>query len=428
MPSSIKLPPMTLRQGDAVDRILDFLASPTQRSFLLAGYAGTGKTFCLQHLVKQAKGRMIFTAPTNKATKVLRETLSNDEYKPQCKTIHSLLGLRLEPNGEIKELTVPEDPVDLTSYSLVIVDEASMVNAQLLSFIISTMGQFPALKFLFLGDPAQLPPVKELRSPVWDWVGGKVELTEVMRNSGPILDFSAVIRGKVNHPAASVSFVSNNDGELGVWACSDREFREAFLCQPSLDMLAAPGRAKLIAWRNVTVDSFNRLVRSRLFHSHAEKPWLVGDRVVLTEPAKDLDGKFIAVTDDEGCVTRVDEQFHPVWKEFKVWRVSVTTDENTPITLFVLHAASDRDYKLRVDQLAREAKAAPRKWATFWDFKDSFHQLRHAYAITAHRSQGSTYETAFVNWRDILLNRNRQEAMRCLYVAASRPKKELYLG
>ena len=75
-----------------------------------------------------------------------------------------------------------------------------------------------------------------------------------------------------------------------------------------------------------------------------------------------------------------------------------------------------------------EARVAPRKWGAFWEFKDAFHKLRHSYAITAHRSQGSTYNAAFVNWQDILLNRNKPEAMRCLYVACSRPKKELYLG
>jgi ATP-dependent exoDNAse (exonuclease V) alpha subunit len=67
-------------------------------------------------------------------------------------------------------------------------------------------------------------------------------------------------------------------------------------------------------------------------------------------------------------------------------------------------------------------------WKKFWAFKESFHSARHAYAITAHRAQGSTYQIAFVDYRDILLNRNRQEAARCLYVATSRPKKELYLA
>ena len=64
----------------------------------------------------------------------------------------------------------------------------------------------------------------------------------------------------------------------------------------------------------------------------------------------------------------------------------------------------------------------------FWEFKEAFHKLRHAYAITAHRSQGSTYDTAFVDWRDILLNRNRGEAFRCLYVACTRPKRRLFLN
>ena len=83
---------------------------------------------------------------------------------------------------------------------------------------------------------------------------------------------------------------------------------------------------------------------------------------------------------------------------------------------------------LVADRLAAEARANPKLWGAFWEFVEAFAPVRHAYAITSHRAQGSTYIRAFVSWRDILLNPNRAESMRCLYVAASRPKKELYLG
>ena len=94
----------------------------------------------------------------------------------------------------------------------------------------------------------------------------------------------------------------------------------------------------------------------------------------------------------------------------------------------VLHEEHEGAFANKTERLAQEAKADKRKWRHFWDLKDAFHSLRHAYAITAHRAQGSTYEHAYVDWRDILLNRNRQEAYRCLYVACTRPKKVLVLG
>jgi len=156
---------LTLEQGTALEAITDFLRDPEKQFFLLGGYAGTGKTYCIQHLVGLVRGRLIFTAPTNKATKVLRDTLTTDQYKPETRTIYSLLGLRLEANGEVKELTVPEDPLDLTQYRAVIVDEASMINANLMRFIRQT-ADTQNVKFIFMGDPAQLPPVGEARSPV----------------------------------------------------------------------------------------------------------------------------------------------------------------------------------------------------------------------------------------------------------------------
>jgi len=54
--------------------------------------------------------------------------------------------------------------------------------------------------------------------------------------------------------------------------------------------------------------------------------------------------------------------------------------------------------------------------------------VKYAYAITAHRAQGSTYDTVYVDYQDILMNRERYEAFQCLYVASSRPRKTLYLA
>jgi exodeoxyribonuclease-5 len=94
----------------------------------------------------------------------------------------------------------------------------------------------------------------------------------------------------------------------------------------------------------------------------------------------------------------------------------------------VLAPESQVAYDRKIEELAQAARINGRKWKAFWDFKESFHSLRHAYAITAHRSQGSTYDTAFVDWQDILTNRSRGEAFRCLYVACTRPKRALVLG
>lgn len=422
--------PLNSDQTSAIESILEFLRDPSAGYFfLLEGPAGTGKTYCIQELVNRRKGRFIFTAPTNKATKILRSSMSRDGYRPECRTIYSLLGLRLEANGEIKEIAAPsaEEIVDLTDYEAVIVDEASMVNAQLSSFIRQTAEE-QGVKFIFMGDPSQLPPVKELHSPIWSMADAKASLHQIMRYDNQILQLATEIRGLTSHPAPSIKFASNNDGEEGVWKLPSPEFHASILNFAGRGLFSSADSAKAIAWRNLTVDELNRKIRQRIFENAAESFWLPDDRLTLLEPARDLDGTPIAHTDDEGKVDRVFEDEHPLHREFKIWRVTVTLEDNRVATLRLLHPDSVREHRRRLDSLVEEAKRDRRKWKAFWNFKDSFHTARHAYAITAHRSQGSTYESVFVDWRDILANPNRSEAFRCLYVACTRPRKRLFLG
>jgi ATP-dependent exoDNAse (exonuclease V) alpha subunit len=52
--------------------------------------------------------------------------------------------------------------------------------------------------------------------------------------------------------------------------------------------------------------------------------------------------------------------------------------------------------------------------------------VRYGYALTAHRAQGSTYETVFIDQEDILSNPTKAEGGRCFYVAATRASKRIY--
>lgn len=415
---------LTAEQASALDAIISFLSS-NEQFFLLSGYAGTGKTFLIRELVNRVKGRFIFTAPTNKATKVVRDSVTTKDYKPECRTIFSLLGLRLEANGEVKELTAPEDPIDLSQYKAVIVDEASMVNGNLYRHIRRTAEAF-AIKFIFLGDPAQLPPVGEAKSPVWSISNG-AKLTQVMRHDNQILTLATRIRQVVDHPAPAIKLTSDHGSEQGVWKLSEADFEFRIIAAAKAGHFSKPNGAKAIAWRNVRVDSLNKLIRNQIFDSPSS-PWLPTDRVIFTAPAKDLDDEPCATTDDEGVINRVDVEDHAIYPDFKIYRISITLDDGKPVVARVLHEDSLPAYTRKLDELSQLARSNGRMWKRFWELKDAFHQLRHAYAITAHRAQGSTYDTAFVDWRDILLNRNRQEAFRCFYVACTRPKRILVLG
>jgi len=94
----------------------------------------------------------------------------------------------------------------------------------------------------------------------------------------------------------------------------------------------------------------------------------------------------------------------------------------------VIHPISKQQHDNDCQLLAHEAQANSKLWRRFWDLKDLFHDVRFAYALTAHRSQGSTYQNVLVDYGDILYNRNRREAFQCLYVGCSRASKRLYLA
>lgn len=407
----------------AVELMIDFL-DDDEEFFLLSGAAGTGKTYCLRQLIADVKGKLVFTAPTNKATKVLRDTLTTPEYKPECRTIYSLLGLRMEANGEVKELTAPEDPLDLTSFTAVVVDEGSMINSQLMEYI--ELAAARRVKFIFMGDRAQLPPVGEKESPIWRIENG-AELEKVMRHDNQILKLATRIRSVLYHPAPQIKFANDNAGGEGVWELDEERFAKRVYDLAVAGRFCSGADAKAIAWRNVTVDKWNALIRSAIFENAHEQHWLPSDRLILLEPAK-LGKDILGTTDDEGRVEAVTVRRHPIYEQFKCFFVRLTWDDNRTGELWLLHPEDRVAWLREKESRAVEARENRRYWPKFWRFIEAFHQARHGYAITAHRSQGSTYTAACVNWRDVLLNRDRFEGFRCLYVGCTRPKKELYLG
>ena len=154
--------------------------------------------------MERVNGKYIFTAPTNKATKVLESTFNElvpdhedgEGYYPQCCTTFSLLGLKLMPNGGVKEIATPDKVTDLSKFTAIIVDEASMVGKALLSHLKTAVDeQSGTIKIIFLGDEGQLPPVKEEKSPVWPLCKDNTfSLMRVMRHDNQILSLATRIR------------------------------------------------------------------------------------------------------------------------------------------------------------------------------------------------------------------------------------------
>lgn len=399
--------------------------SPTTPFFLLKGYAGTGKTFCIQELVNAGTfkpSEICFTAPTNKAVKVLRNYLDEAGLEAcVTKTIYSLLGLSLQANGEVKELQKPEEPVDLSRYKVIVVDEGSMVNRFLMDAITDAFDVWK-VPFIFMGDPAQLPPVGEITSPIWK-IENSYTLTKVLRYGNSMLDLATEIRNVVDHPFPSVKITTNPP----VYRVGKADWLNEI--ESNIELFKSD-QAKIISWRNVKVDEYNNYVRGLIFGRAEAKAtfWLPTDKIVATSRCSDLDGNIILQTDETAEILEVVEGNHPLHGEFEIFNILALDERERKITLRVLTPSGAFRLSNRLNELSMEAKSGKRyKWREFWELKEAFHEIRHSYAITSHRSQGSSYLKVFVDLEDLMLNRNKAEAFRSLYVSCTRQREELWI-
>jgi exodeoxyribonuclease-5 len=412
-------------QEVAVKSLLDFIMDPdpASLSFAFGGFAGTGKTFCMREVIARCVGsklKMAFTAPTNKAAKELRRVTG------EASTIFSLLGLRIDKSGEVKQLVSGKAPTDISDLDVIFIDEGGMINRNLHG-ILEAKCQAANVKVVFMGDRAQLPPIGEAESLIWK---GKLDanLTKVMRHDNQILTLVTSIRSVMDSMAPSINLNSDNDGVEGVWKMTKAAFKEDIYKKATEGAFADGSKGKVLAWRNVKVAEYNNLIRHAIFGAEAQAGnYLVGDRVVAAGPCLRGDESLLN-TDDEALVEGVIACRHPMEPRYQAVELKCRTELNKVIRLLVLHPESLTQYNNDSQQLAHDAKGNGKLWKRFWEHKDLFHDIKYAYALTVHRAQGSTYQSVWVDYQDVLMNRSRKEAFQCLYVACSRPTTQLFLA
>ena len=300
------------------------------------------------------------------------------------------------------------------------VDEAGMVNEELRDFVDVARGALNA-KVLYVGDPAQLPPIGEEDSSCWYVTEEKSEramLKQVMRFDNQLLRLATHLRDCVKTDSEPV-LENDNEGEEGVFVVNEKKFWRTLLpegIQPK-DFL----ETKVAAWRNKTVDVYNKRIRAAFGF---EDPYCVGDVLLVASPV-DVGGTIVATVDEELTVETVtDTTVSLLGYEIPVHQLLVRTDANT---ILKLNVPTEDDILLQtlLSDLAAKAKRAKKfgrqiAWKRFWEAKNCFHTVRYGYSLTVHRLQGSTYKRMFVDAEDILSNSDKNTAYRCLYVAATR--------
>lgn len=336
------------QQDRAIADVKAWLADPQGKPvFRLFGYAGTGKTTLAKELAASVRGSVLYATFTGKAALVLRKKGCED-----ASTIHSLI-YKVEVNERTGEATFQLNPdSDLTSAALLIVDEVSMVGESLACDLLS-FGR----RILVLGDPAQLPPVKD--EGFFINAAPDVMLTEVHRQArdNPIIRMSMEIRegGRLTPGEYGESLVTNR-ANIG----HDR-LRELVV-----------GADQLLCGLNRTRISYNRRIRTIKGLSGKAEEWhpTAGDRLICLKNKKDKQifngGMWVAdsVGDKFGCLS-----------------IEATSldEERDPLTLEVAEEFFvGTEHKIE------------------WRERRKYDEFTFGWAITCHKSQGSQWDNIIV--------------------------------
>ena len=204
---------MGLNHGQlaAANKFIEFVNSD-ELAMALAGYAGVGKTFLLTRINEalcSAGKPVMFVAPTNKAVLVMEKRGIED-----CTTVHKLC-YEYHYVGGIYVCDKRVKP--LIQNGIIVMDESSMADDTILADLEEYARRF-SCKVLYVGDPFQLPPVRKSKRNIFKELTMSCELTQVMRQAegSAILDLATAIRSdkKVllpNETKGDVSCVSGKE-------------------------------------------------------------------------------------------------------------------------------------------------------------------------------------------------------------------------
>lgn len=413
---------LTDEQHEAYDIITRRVEDGEQYTSLL-GYAGTGKTYLSSILCTELSAKKVYAcAPTHKAKYVLGEKMPLD-----AETVHSLLNLKLKKNYNTGEqYLIRNDENGLPTSGIVLLDEASMVGRNLWNYIEDTN-----LQWVFVGDPAQLPPVNEDPSPALDYDGYTLETIVRQEGTNPILEMATAIRNG-EKPDYTTRMI---DGQgVAVTSSSTSWFDSAaqrFDAEPD----DSPPGARILAYHNRTVDYYNTMMRQAL-HGTTPEQFQRGDWLMLKQPFFDNDEGVLAVHNSEEVkVMQTQRQTLSVLGiEWPIWKLDVRRHDGQRTQIPVLDDEAERDFKAELDRHRKAAYEArkqkkPEKdhWRRFFTLLESFAKVSYCFAMTVHKSQGSTFDTVYVDHEDLVKCRSSIERQALKYVAVTRPSKRLAL-
>lgn len=404
---------LTVDQQNAMDALNTFLCDPVETVFVLSGYSGCGKSTLVRTLIDSLPGflraaklinpsqpnyELALTATTNKAAENLGRITGGE-----AGTIHSFLGLRVNNNFQTGVTTLIPKNQDQKEYYLLVIDEASYIDSQLLQFIFSKTKN---CKIVFVGDPAQLTPVKSNGTPVFEANFSGAALTTVVRQAegNPIVDLSTKFRNTVN---SGEFFKFTPDGDSVRYLDRD-DFNQAI----ELEFSRPDWRyqdSKILAWTNKCVVAYNHFVRN---HVKGDPHFAVGDYAVCNSFLSV--GRKSIKTDQLVEITGISalrEEMGVLGNMFKL---------DHDVEVFMPKTLASKNERIK------QAKADKEIWRVA-EIENTWVDLRAAYSQTVNKAQGSTYDEVFIDLDDIARCNSGDQIARMLYVAVSRARTRVNL-
>lgn len=449
----------TVGQQEACSALVRFLYDPDPHAaFVLKGYAGTGKTSLVSALIKVApllRIRTMLLAPTGRAAKVLSNYSGNKAY-----TIHKKIYMTVTDGSGVMRVA---RALNKHSYTLFIVDEASMIGADtpsdavagrsLLEDLIDFVNDGYHCRLLFVGDGAQLPPVGASESPALsaDYLESMsmlsvshYELTEVVRQrqeSGILYNATRLRQQIVDMDDQSAIEYPLFDlgGFSDVSRLGGYDLSESITVAFGGDGLE---QVAIVTRSNKRANLFNQAIRNRVLFR--EEQISAGDYLMVVKNNyfwvdETSDVGFIANGDIvevmsvrhfqelygfhfvDATLRLVDYPNEPtidcklLLETLESESPSLTRDEHHRLYLSVMEDYAD--LPTRADQL-KELQKNPYYNAL---------QVKFSYALTCHKTQGGQWRTIYIDAGFLPEEMKNRDYLRWLYTAFTRATEQVYL-
>jgi exodeoxyribonuclease V len=420
--------------------------------FLLTGYAGTGKTSIiasLVHTLDALRMKSVIMAPTGRAAKVLRSYSGKDAF-----TIHKKIYRQKSASDGVGKFVLDRN---LHKDTFFIIDESSMISGDssetsvfgsgnLLDDLVEYVYTGTDCKLVIAGDVAQLPPVGSILSPALDedvlrstgFGITSCELRQVIRQSqgsGVLMNATAVREqityGDLSVPALDVKNFSDIERLSGVDLID--KLTEAY------DKCGTDGAIVVVNSNNLA-NKYNQGIRNRIFAREEEIS--AGDVIMVVKNnyfwLKDEENNNFIANGDIAEVRRIrryEEIYGLHFAEMTLFFRDYELELEAKVMIDTLHLetpslSSEKSKELYFSIIADhpEAKTKQKQFETARN--DPYYnalQIKFAYAVTCHKSQGGQWERVFIDQGMF----NRQEPtidyLRWFYTALTRATDKVYL-